>query len=97
MGRYTKIGRLVFAGFYVVWPSTADTNQSDIYGQPFVADGPNQYGGGFISFENTALTQLVLYAGATTSFRPLNAGGNLQNQQLSTKSIIGTYIYEVNG
>lgn len=97
LGRYTKIGRLVFAGFYIVWPSNVDTNQSDIYGQPFVSDGPNQYGGGFISFENTALTQLQLYAGAQTSFRPLNAGGNLQNQQLSTRSLIGTYIYEAGG
>jgi hypothetical protein len=93
LGKYRKIGSLVVASFYVVWPSTSNTSEARIQGQPFTAAGANENGGGFISYENTSYSDLTLYAGDTSYFRPISNGSNLNNANLSGAAVIGTYIY----
>jgi hypothetical protein len=98
-GNYVKIGKMVYASFSIVYPSTASGAASSIGGLPFtVSTFSSSNGGGFggttgyTDYTATAFTYLVL--SSTTTFAPHSSSGIL-NSALSTKQFRGTIIYEV--
>jgi hypothetical protein len=98
-GRYTRIGRMVFANFNVTYPSTADAvNAASIGGLPFTpqAIGGTTGGGGFVF---TSSLNIATFLSLTTSatFNMINAttGAGFKNSDMSTKTLRGWIIYDV--
>lgn len=91
-GMYTKIGRMVFIEMNVLYPSTANASGSKIGGLPFTVNASS--GGGFSDSGSTIIvaaqgvvnqSQLIFTIPAT--------GATYTNAGLSTKQIVGAFMY----
>ena len=98
-GNYVKIGKMVYASFSIVYPTTASSAGSMIGGLPFASSNFSSasgsgFGGtiGYTDYTTTSINLLVL--STSTTFAPHSAA-NITNVALSTKSLRGTIIYEV--
>lgn len=88
-GYYVRVGPLVYAPFSVTWPATANSDQANILGLPFVVRNVNPlytFGGGVVSGADYTLaavsntTQIYLVQPGTVVTHPTNA--TMSGQQL---------------
>ena len=87
---YTKIGRIVTAFAYVVYPSTVSASAAVLGGLPFTTAGSN---GGFQPFDVATDATVGMYgytsqAATTASFWSNAANASITNATLSTKFVI---------
>tara|TARA_R100001594_G_scaffold45484_1_gene78383 strand:+ start:97 stop:597 length:501 start_codon:yes stop_codon:yes gene_type:complete len=96
-GQYVKVGRLVTAHFNVVFPSSSDSSQTAVISSlPFANTGANQYGGGFLSWENAGDSgnqTIAMYSQATTYFTFVSGSTGLTLADVSTHQFLGTLVY----
>ena len=94
VGHYFKIGSIVVATAYVLFPTTADASTSMLGGLPFTQNLPDNIKfGGFIlsTSEATAASMLISTVGL---IQPITtAGAVITNATLSTDSLYFTAIY----
>jgi hypothetical protein len=98
IGRYTRIGRMLFAPFAIGFPSTADTAGMVIGGLPFtpLAITGSTGGGGFLY--STSLLFPVTVLVATTAvllFSNANTNVSVKNSDMSGKFIRGMAVYDI--
>jgi hypothetical protein len=96
-GYYVKVGRIVYANFSVVYPTTANGNSAIIGGLPFTAISTGTQGGCMItSYSNSARNIISAVVVNTSTGQLLNLGfsTSITNAQMSTFRQDGTYIYE---
>lgn len=95
-GRYTKIGRMVYATLNVTFPSTVDTSIATI-SLPFAAttESRPKYGG-FVSYTDygTAITGIV-GSGAATFIMYTYGASVVRNNNASGKSFRMVFVYDV--
>ena len=96
-GQYVKVGKLVTAHFNVVFPSSSDSSQVAVVSSlPFANTGANQYGGGFLSFEDAGDSgnqTIAMYGQATTFFTFVSGSTGLTLADVSTHQFLGTLVY----
>jgi len=92
-GHYTKIGRLVTASFQITVASNSSGDGLHIINLPFNLIGANQYGGGFIHYENTSYTQLHIYGHDATFITALDGSTTLTGANLSGNQMLGMLVY----
>jgi hypothetical protein len=96
-GQYVKVGKLVTAHFNVVFPSSSDSSQTAVITSlPFASTGVNQYGGGFLSFEDAGDSgnqTIAMYGAATTYFSFVSGSTGLTLADASTHQFLGTLVY----
>lgn len=93
-GYYFKVGSIVVATGYVVFPTTADTSSSIFGGLPFTQNLPDniRFGGFIISTAETTAARMLL--STTGLIQPVTTGGAaITNATLSGDSIYFTAIY----
>jgi len=92
---YTKIGRVVTAFAYVVYPSTVSASAAILGGLPFTTRGSN---GGFQPFDVATDATVGMYGytaqnATTASFWSNAANASITNATLSTKFVIVAITY----
>jgi len=92
---YTKIGRVVTAFAYVVYPSTVSASAAVLGGLPFTTRGSN---GGFQPFDVATDATVGMYSytaqnATTASFWSNSANASITNATLSTKFVIVAITY----
>ena len=92
---YTKIGRIVTAFAYVVYPSTVSASAAVLGGLPFTTRGGN---GGFQPFDVATDATVGMYgytaqSATTASFWSNAANASITNATLSTKFVIVAITY----
>lgn len=88
IGRYTKIGNLVFATGVVQYPVTASGTGSKIGGLPFAVINNGARGAGVINYKQTANADTLLPENnATTFFFATATGSVTTNAQLSNTAV----------
>ena len=92
-GKYTRIGRMVFAEFYIVYPTTANTNHAIIGGLPFTVG--SGVGGGFAPAYFSIQNSWQCNAGATTASAYNVTGGGITNVNLTGATLSGVLSYNV--
>lgn len=94
-GLYTRIGNLVAAQGYVVYPATADTSNNQINGLPFTVSGAaSSVRQGFVSYQNLGSHFYPLPSASSTVLNFWTTGGGLYtNAQLSGVTIFFTCLY----
>lgn len=95
LGTYTKIGKRVFADFYITLSSTGGlTGVVTVEGLPYTSyEGAN--GSAIINsyFALASITQLAMYVGAnTTTVYPVLAGSSNMNTQLTHSNLTNTSV-----
>ena len=93
LGHYTRVGRLVTASFQITVASNSSGDGLHIINMPFQLVGANQYGGGFIHYENTSYTQLHIYGHDATFVTALDGSSTLTGANLSGLQMLGMLVY----
>lgn len=98
-GYYTRIGRMVYAFFRVVYPSTATGNDATIGGLPFTTSSSATINPGMLTVGYTSAGLYItgVSGGGVNNFVLLNQSGgtNIINSNMSTKDIRGVFTYFV--
>lgn len=95
-GRYTRVGRMVFAYGEVTYPSTANGNGAIITGLPFTCLNANYARQGFVSFSDETTCARIIPTNNNITVIPFTtAGVQLINSALSTDRIYFSAIYPV--
>jgi hypothetical protein len=93
-GRYTRVGRLVTAHLYVVYPATAEASAAKIGGLPFAITASIGAIGGAWGYTNgSGAAQLAIDPGATEIKVYDNAGAARTNTNMSLTYNIVTFSY----
>lgn len=95
-GHYVKIGKLVFVGFSVTYPATADGTAAKVGGLPFTAKttAAAMFGGAYtVSTEATATGALVNSNTTNFSIVQVSAGASVTNATMSSDTIRGSICY----
>jgi hypothetical protein len=92
---YTRIGRQVFAHYYLTYPTTADASANAIGGLPFTAANVNAArGGSTLTYHEFNAVTSIYGPRNGTAFQLVNGVGNaLTNATCSGKTIMGCIIY----
>ena len=93
LGHYTKIGRLVTASFDIQVASNSSSDGLHIINLPYPLIGANQYGGGFIHFENTSFTELMIYGHDANFVTAVNGSTTLTGANLSGARLLAMLVY----
>ena len=95
-GNYTKIGRMMFASFMIIYPASADTANAAIGGLPFSSMSGNQTGGSSITYTDVGFSISLLNGAAASTVLISNSSGVfLTNANMAGKIIRGTLSYMV--
>lgn len=96
-GYYTKIGREVYAHYYVTYPVTANASANAVGGLPFTASNTNAArGGSTLTYNEFNAVTSIFGPKNGTAFQLVNGVGNgLTNATCSSKTIMGCIIYYV--
>lgn len=92
-GNYVKIGKLVTAPFHIIIASVSTSDPVQITNLPYPLAGSNEYGGGFIHYEDSTFTQLQVYGQAETFVSLVDGDSAMHGSHLSGKEILGTLVY----
>jgi len=96
-GRYTKVGRLVYASFYIQVPASINANFFQLSGLPFTngntSGGQNQGSMGNTDMGTNAFTFYVAGSGTAILLRNLNNTDWLRYNAYAGKSIWGAVTY----
>lgn len=94
-GYYTKIGRMVYASFWVTYPSTADTANNAIGGLPYTAANTNAArGGSALTYSEFNAVSSIYGPKNNTLFSVTDGVGNSRtNATMSGKTIMGCIVY----
>lgn len=91
---YTRIGRVVFITFFIVYPSTSNGNNAIVAGLPFTVNGANVYGtmaNVSLSTSNNLLARFE--SGSTHITFAKQDGTQLTNANISTLQVIMSGFY----
>lgn len=97
-GRFTRIGRLVFAEFAVTFPATTSSAGNALSGLPFAPASfiSTSSGGGFLMGTNAGLSFVTLLVSSAPAIRLMDSSFTAYpNADLSGKIVRGTVIYTV--
>jgi len=96
-GYYTRIGRQVFAHYYITYPVTADVSGNVIGGLPFTAANTNSSrGGSTLTYSEFNTVSSIYGPKNNTLFSVTDGVGNARtNAVMSGKTIMGCIIYFV--
>jgi len=90
---YWRLGTLVIATAWIVYPATASTNTTEIGGLPFTPMASSMHGG-YVQYTDLAALILLLVRSASPQLAFFNGGGNnYTNATLSGKQVRFTAIY----
>jgi hypothetical protein len=92
-GHYTKIGRLVTASFRIIVASNSSSDGLHIINLPFNLVGANEYGGGFISYDNSSYTPLYIYGHDATFITAIARNSTLTGANLSGVQMQAMLVY----
>jgi hypothetical protein len=94
-GFYTKIGREVYAHYYITYPATADGSNNGIGGLPFTSANENAArGGSTLTYHEFNAVTGIYGPKNTAAIQLVNGVGNaLTNATCSGKTIMGCIIY----
>jgi hypothetical protein len=94
-GYYTRIGRQVFAHYYITYPITVNASANAIGGLPFTAANVNAArGGSTLTYHEFNAVTSIYGPKNNTSFQLVDGVGNgLINATCSGKTIMGCIIY----
>lgn len=93
---YTRIGRLLQAGFFLTFPSTANGSTCIIGGLPFGVPNTNASRQGSLSYTTSATAKYIVSLPTTSTFQPLSsAGATIANSAISTNDLNGNLIYPI--
>ena len=95
VGSYTKVGRMVFLTFAVVYPTTANGLSASVGGFPFTSESVNSGYGGFVTVTNYG-TAYSFYMGASSTSTGLRTFSNVNPTNANMSGIIvrGTMAYQ---
>lgn len=96
-GYYTKIGRQVFAHFYITYPITVDASNNAIGGLPFTAANTNAArGGSVLTYSEFNSVSSIYGPKNNTLFSVTDGVGNSRtNAVMSGRTIMGCIVYFV--
>jgi len=100
VGHYTKVGNMVTAWAYMVWPSTANTANTVINGLPFTIANAEDNRSCFVTQCNAALllsgTGSIMGIPASTQSQLFKADANrATNANMTTAELRATWVYYV--
>ena len=96
IGTYVKVGKLVTLSYSVTYPSTADTTDMKIGGLPFTPDVSYQYAGSqSYTTSSAAAASTVTNNSAYILYRTEGTSATINNDQLSSAVLRGSFTYEV--
>lgn len=96
-GRYTKVGRQVFAHYHFTYPATVDVSNNGIGGLPFTAANVDSArGGSTLTYQEFNAVTGIFGPKNSSLFQLVNGVGNaLTNVTCSGKTIMGCIVYFV--